>query len=390
MTLRSTRRTKVFASWRSVPSLVWQIALGVVVVVVVAVWALCRLAEMPAERRPVTFFLPTVAHPFQPKETAPAGMVWIPGGEFSMGCEDPRRKPFGGPDSMADARPVHRVSIDGFWIDTTEVTNRQYAEFVEATGYQTVAERTPLAADFPGAPPENLVAGSIVFSPPREKVPLDNHFLWWAYMPGANWRHPSGPNSTLKEHDTHPVVHIAYEDAEAFAAWAGKRLPTEAEWEFAARGGRSGAVYPWGNEFRPDGRWMANTWQGAFPIQNTGADGFTGLGPVARFPANAYGLFDLSGNVWEWCSDWYQPNAYTAAGPTAGGVLRNPTGPLESFDPQEPGQNKRVLRGGSFLCSEQYCARYIVGTRGKGEISSGCSHIGFRCVQTALKDSAAP
>ncbi|NCY02792.1 MAG: formylglycine-generating enzyme family protein [Planctomycetia bacterium] len=305
-------------------------------------------------------------------------MAWIPGGEFSMGCVDPRGQPFGGPDPMRDARPIHRVHVDGFWMDRTEVTNARFAEFVAATGHVTVAERAPRPEDFPGAPPENLVPGSLVFRPPQGPVSLANHYAWWSYVPGADWRHPTGPDSSIAGRDDEPVVQVAHEDAVAFATWAGKRLPTEAEWEFAARGGSAGARYPWGDAFRPSGRFMANTWQGAFPLENTAADGFVGVAPVGRFPPNAYGLLDMSGNVWEWCADWYRHDAYALA---AGRVERNPPGPADSLDPLEPRERKRVLRGGSFLCSEQYCARYIVGTRGKGEHSSGCNHIGFRCVQ---------
>jgi formylglycine-generating enzyme required for sulfatase activity len=284
---------------------------------------------------------------------------------------------------MADARPVHRVRVDGFWMDVHEVTNDQFSKFVDATGYVTVAERPPRAEDFPGALAENLVAGSIVFTPPPEPVPLRDgsgmgHLRWWAYVPGACWRHPTGPGSDLAGHENEPVVHVAYADAEAYAAWAGKRLPTEAEWEFAARGGLAGAAYSWGDDFMPDGTWMANTWQGSFPGENTAADGFVGIAPVGRYPANAYGLHDMSGNVWEWCSDWYRPDTYARAA----AVTINPHGPDDSFDPAEPGQPKRVHRGGSYLCSEQYCSRYIVGTRGKGEVSSATNHIGFRCVKS--------
>lgn len=316
-----------------------------------------------------------------PSGQAPVGMAWIPGGDFSMGCLDPRARPHGGPDPMIDARPIHRVHVDGFWMDTTEVTNEQFTEFVAATGYVTVAERLPRAEDFPGAPPENLVAGSVVFTPPAEAVPLDDHLRWWAYVKAADWRHPAGPDSSIEGRDREPVVHVAFEDAEAYATWAGKRLPTEAEWEFAARGGLAGAVYPWGDDFRPAGRWMANTWQGRFPAENTAEDGFAGVAPVAQYPPNAYGLHDMSGNVWEWCADWYRPDTYAKAA-ASGTTTDNPRGPGSSFDPQEPGQAKRVQRGGSYLCSEAYCARYIVGTRGKGEISSATNHIGFRCVQS--------
>lgn len=310
------------------------------------------------------------------------GMVWVSGGEFDMGCADPRDRPHGGPDPMGDARPIHRVHVDGFWMDATEVTNGQFAEFVRATGYETVAERTPQAEDFPGAPPENLVAGSIVFTPPAETVSLDNHLRWWNYVPGADWRHPFGPDSSIEGHENDPVVHVAYEDAVAYATWAGKRLPTEAEWERAARGGLEAALYPWGDEFRPEGRWMANTWQGAFPGENTADDGFPGIAPVASYPPNAFGLYDMSGNVWEWCADWYRPDTYAEQIRTGRTGIRTPTGPPDSFDPNEPGVPKRVHRGGSFLCSEAYCARYIVGSRGKGEVSSGTNHVGFRCVKS--------
>jgi formylglycine-generating enzyme required for sulfatase activity len=309
-------------------------------------------------------------------------MVWIPGGEFSMGAEDPRAMNHGGPDPMNDARPVHRVYVDGFWMDTKEVTNKQFAEFVKATGYKTVAERTPLAEDFPGAPPENLVAGSIVFTPTLQPVPLNNHYQWFSYIKGASWRHPTGPDSSTKGMEDYPVVQIAYEDAEAYAKWAGKRLPTEAEWEFAARGGLAGKIYPWGDELKQNGKWMANSYQGQFPVQEQSEDGSAGITKVAQYPPNGYGLYDMAGNVWEWCSDWYQPDYYSQL-VSKDGVARNPQGPDASFDPSEPTEKKRVHRGGSFLCSDQYCTRYMVGTRGKGEISSGSNHLGFRLVKTS-------
>ena len=212
-------------------------------------------------------------------------------------------------------------------------------------------------------------------------MPLDNHFQWWRYQKGANWRRPDGPGSNLKGREKYPVIHIAYADAAAYAKWAGKRLPTEAEFEFAARGGATGKMFAWGDEFKPAGKFMANTFQGTFPVKDTGEDGFVGGAPVAQFPPNAYGLYDISGNVWEWCSDWYRPDTYTTS--LAGGVARNPQGPAASFDPAEPTEKKRVQRGGSFLCSEQYCARYMVGTRGKGEVGTGSNHVGFRCVKAA-------
>ncbi len=307
--------------------------------------------------------------------TAPAGMVWIEGGEFWMGSDEPE---------FPDARPWHQVQVDGFWMDRTEVTNAQFATFVKVTGYVTVAERKPRAEDFPGAPPENLVAGSVVFTPPDGPVPLDSHFRWWSYVEGANWRHPTGPGGDLEGKDQHPVVHIAYADALAYCQWAGKRLPTEAEFEYAARGGLDRARYVWGEEFQPGGRFMANTFQGHFPDTNTAEDGFVATAPVGSFLPNGYGLVDMAGNVWEWTSDWYQPDYYTTLAAT-GAVARNPQGPAGSFDPSEPGVPKRVHRGGSFLCNDQYCSRYCPGGRGKGELETGTNHLGFRCVMEAKK-----
>jgi formylglycine-generating enzyme required for sulfatase activity len=314
-------------------------------------------------------------------------MVLIPGGEFSMGASDPPDMDEVGMKATTDARPVHRVYVDGFFMDKTDVTNAQFAEFVKATGYTTIAERKPRAEDFPGALPENLVPGSVVFSPPNHPVRLDDSFQWWKYVAGANWQHPMGPSSDLKGKDNYPVVHIAYADAEAYARWAGKRLPTEAEWEFAARGGLAGKPYVWGDSLRPNGKWMANTHQGQFPIKDTGEDGFAGIAPVAQYPPNGYGLYDMAGNVWQWTSDWYRPDYYQQLA-SAGAVARNPQGPGSSFDPSEPDQPKKVHRGGSFLCTPQYCSRYIVGTRGKGEVTTGTNHLGFRCVKDATTQSA--
>jgi sulfatase modifying factor 1 len=308
-------------------------------------------------------------------------MVWIPGGEFSMGAADPPATDGGAMHGSADARPIHRVYVDGFWMDRTDVTNDQFAEFVSATKYVTVAERQPQAKDYPSAPLENLVAGSVVFSPPEHHVPLNDESQWWSYVKGANWRHPEGPGSNLKGRGEYPVVHIAYEDSVAYANWAGKRLPTEAEWEFAARGGLPGKPFPWGAAFRPNGKWMANTFQGHFPETDSGEDGYVGISPVKKFPPNGYGLYDMAGNVWQWTSDWYRPDYYRELAAT-GAVARNPRGPDSSFDPSEPTQKKRVHRGGSFLCTDQYCSRYVVGTRGKGEVSTGTNHLGFRCVKS--------
>jgi formylglycine-generating enzyme required for sulfatase activity len=312
-------------------------------------------------------------------------MVWIPGGEFSMGAAgaagaagaDAATASCG--DPLDDAQPIHRVYVDGFWMDRTEVTNEEFARFVRATGYVTVAERTPTREEFPTAPPENLIAGSVVFHPPSKPVPLDDMFQWWSYVARASWRHPTGPGTHLHGREHYPVVQVAFEDAAAYAKWAGKRLPTEAEFEFAARGGLTGKLYPWGDELRPGGRWMANTFQGHFPDRDTGGDGWKGLAPVASFPPNAYGLYDVAGNAWEWTADWYRADYYARLG--AGGVVRNPQGPADSADPKEPGVAKRVQRGGSFLCSSQYCSRYLVGSRGRGEPSSGADHLGFRCVK---------
>src|SRR5579864_1341943 len=268
----------------------------------------------------------------KPPEPAPAGMTWIPGGQFWMGTTD---------DHMADARPWHRVYVDGYWMDKTEVTNEQFARFVKATSYVTVAERKPRPEDYPHALPEKLVAGSVVFSPPDHAVDLDNHFRWWNYVAGANWRHPEGPNSDIKDRMNHPVVHIAYEDAVAYCNWLGKRLPTEAEFEFASRGGLDRMHYVWGDEFMPGGKHMANTFQGHFPDTNTSEDGYRATAPVGSFPANGYGLFDMAGNVWEWTSDWYRADYYQTLAAT-GEIAINPKGPADSLDPSEPGVRKRV------------------------------------------------
>ena len=323
-------------------------------------------------------FLPTVANQDRPVGSAPRGMVWVPGGEFSMGASDPGDL---GPlpmDTLADTQPIHRVYVGGFWMSETEVTNAEFAAFVEATGYITVAERTPTAEEFPGVPAEALVAGSVVFTPTATRVPLTNHLRWWRYQTEASWRRPDGPGSTVTGTENHPVVHVAFEDAEQYARWAGRRLPTEAEYEFAARGGLSGKLYAWGDEMHPSGETMANTFQGVFPVHDTGEDGHQGSSPVKQYAPNGYGLYDLTGNVWEWASDWYRPDYYQEL--ATGGVARNPQGPADSFDPAEPGVPKRVHRGGSFLCTDQFCARYMVGTRGKGDVGTSTNHLGFRTV----------
>jgi formylglycine-generating enzyme required for sulfatase activity len=299
-----------------------------------------------------------------------ADMVWIPAGKFTMGAND----------GQPDERPLHDVKVRGFWMDRFEVSNDQFAKFVEATNYVTTAEVKPDPAQFPGVPLENLVPGSIVFEAPAHVESLNNHMQWWRYMPGANWRHPEGPGSDLKGRGTHPVVHVSWFDAVAYAKWAGKRLPTEAEWEYAARGGLEQNPFAWGRERFPKGLWMMNIWQGQFPTENTGQDGFKGTAPVGSFPPNGYGLHDMAGNVWEWVQDWYRPDYY------AHSPRDNPQGPADSMDPDEPGVVKKVGRGGSYLCSDMYCKGYRPSARQKTSPDTGLSHTGFRCV----KDAPAP
>jgi len=305
--------------------------------------------------------------PTAPRTEGVEGMVWLPGGAFSMGSEDGR----------ADEKPVHVVTVHGFWMDKTEVTNEEFARFVKETGYVTVAERVPEAKDLPDVPPDGLKAGSVVFRPPPGEVPLDNHYAWWEYVPGANWRQPEGPGSTIEGKDKHPVIHVCWEDAQAYAKWAGKRLPTEAEWEYAARGRLERQPYVWGNELTPENKWRANIWQGRFPNENLATDGFKGTAPVASYMPNGYGLYDMAGNVWEWCADWYHPEYYAQS------PRENPKGPGASFDPDEPGMAKRVIRGGSYLCSDLYCTGYRPSARMKSAPDTGLSHTGFRCVKDA-------
>ena len=294
-----------------------------------------------------------------------AEMVLIKGGRFQMGSAD-----------FPDAKPIHAVSVSSFWMDTHEVTNTQFEKFIRATHYVTVAERPLNPADYPGVPVDKLVPGSAVFTPPVQAVSLANPLQWWQYMAGANWRHPQGPKSSIVGKGNDPVVQVCYEDAAAYAKWAGKRLPTEAEWEFAARAGRQGTKYYWGNDLKPGGKWVANIFQGRFPNNNTVEDGFQTLAPTKTFPANSNGLYDMDGNVWEWCSDLYRPDYYQKS------PASNPKGPADSYDPEEPGMVKHVQRGGSFLCSDQYCIRYKAGSRGKGETSSASNNLGFRCVKS--------
>lgn len=336
---------------------------------------------------------PTASAPIK----VPQGMVRIPGGIFWMGgppqandalkhAKAAEGKPVceGLISGFPDAQPNHKVYVDAFYMDATEVTNAQYAAFVKATGYKTIAERPLDPAQFPNADPSMLVPGSIVFTAPKSKVPLNNFTAWWSYAPGASWQRPSGAQSSFQGKENLPVVHIAYEDAEAYAKWVGKRLPTEAEWERAARGGREKQPYIWGQTLKIKGRWQCNAFEGDFPYRDTKEDGFAGLAPIKQYAPNGYGLYDMAGNVWEWCSDWYRPDYYQTLA-KQGGVARNPQGPTDSYDPEERGVPKRVHRGGSFLCSDQYCARYLLGTRSKGAIDTGSSHLGFRCVMDAKK-----
>lgn len=316
-----------------------------------------------------------------PAKPWPEGMVWIPGGEFVMGSTDPLARP--------DEKPLHRVRVDGFWMNATEVTNAQFRAFVEATGYKTVAERPvdweelkkQVAPGTPKPPDEMLQPGSLVFTPPDHPVDLRSYNQWWSWTTGANWKNPSGPGSNIDGKDNYPVVQISYEDALAYCKWAGKRLPTEAEWEFAARGGLDHKVNVWGDE--PVDPKRANIWQGHFPDKNTAEDGFAGSAPVKSFPPNGYGLYDMPGNVWEWCSDLYRPDTYArrVLELGAGVVAVNPAGPKSSLDFRNPNApESRVHRGGSFLCNDSYCASYRPSARMACPPDTGLQHLGFRPV----------
>jgi sulfatase modifying factor 1 len=302
-----------------------------------------------------------------------AGLAWIPGGRFAMGSDA----------HYPEESPVHTVVVDGFWIRATTITNREYTEFVNTTGYLTVAERPLDPADYPGAPAENLVSGSLVFTMTPGPVDLTHINQWWTWVPGACWQHPNGPRSGLDSRLDHPVVHIAHEDATAFADWAGESLPTEAEWEFAARGGHERRSFIWGDEAVPDGEFNANFWQGDFPYRNSMADGFAGTAPVGSFPPNDFGLHDMAGNVWEWTNDWYA-DSHPAEADTPCCIPTNPRGPSEnaSYDRAQPqfAIPRRVVKGGSFLCADNYCQRYRPAARRPQMIDTGMSHVGFRTV----------
>ena len=316
-------------------------------------------------------------------EEAPPGMVWIPGGEFSMGSTG------GEPNET----PVHTVRVKGFWMDETEVTNAEFRKFVEATGYVTQGEKGFDPKDYPTAPPGKLEAGSLVFQKTDGAVPLDDHMRWWGFVPGAHWRHPEGPGSDIDGKDDHPVVCISWDDASAYAKWAGKRLPTEAEWEFAARGGLKNATYAWGEQFSPGGELRANLWQGDFPHENTAEDGYPSTAPVKSFPPNGYGLYDVSGNVWEFVRDWYDPDYYirspefSPSGPSMEEVL-DPSRRIRFGSdprPQLATEAHKVIRGGSFLCNDCYCKGYRPSARQIADMITTTNHTGFRCVKSPPK-----
>jgi formylglycine-generating enzyme required for sulfatase activity len=300
-------------------------------------------------------------------------MRWVPGGTFAMGSED----------FYPEERPVHHVSVDGVWVDEKPVTAAEFRRFVRETSYVTVAERPLPPEDYPDADPDLLVPGSLVFRKSAGPVNLGDYRNWWEYLPGAYWKRPGGKGTTVSGRDRHPVVHVAYEDAEAYATWAGKELPSEAEWEYAARGGLDGAVFAWGDEHFPDGKAMANSWQGEFPWQNLKQDGHEGTSPVGSFPPNGYGLYDMTGNVWEWTSDWYVPrHPDEVTSPCC--VPENPrvTSPDESYNPGQPGEHipRRVIKGGSHLCAPNYCLRYRPAARQPQMIETSMAHLGFRCI----------
>ena len=302
------------------------------------------------------------------------GMVWIPGATFLMGSD--RHYP--------EEAPARKVTVDGFWVDAWPVTNREFGEFVSATSYVTVAERAPDPADYPGAHPELPVPFSTVFVAPDHPVSLTDPSTWWRRVPGADWRHPLGPGSSIRSMPDHPVTHVAWTDALAYASWAGKAIPAEAEWELAARGGLEGAEFAWGEEFSPGGRLMANTWHGKFPWQNTRDDGYERTSPAGVFPANGYGVYDMIGNVWEWTSDWYAGHsvgAHTCCGGADRGGHRHIDDREQSIDPHDPARvPRKVMKGGSHLCAPDYCQRYRPAARLAQPIDASASHLGFRCV----------
>lgn len=329
---------------------------------------------------PARFSVSTDSINFPAGKFSPQGMVLIKGGEFMMGASDDEGRP--------DEYPLHKVIIDAFWIDVTEVTNAQFRKFTEATGYITTAERAPVWDDLkkqlpPGTPRPHdslLVAASLVFTPSANPVSLRDASQWWRWKKGADWKHPEGSGSNIEGKGNYPVVHISWDDAMAYCKWAGKRLPTEAEWEFAARSGSGKNKYPWGTEDIESGIPKANTWQGSFPYNNTRWDRFYRLAPVKSFAPNSFGLYDMAGNVWEWCSDWYRPDYFEQL---KNQTATNPKGPTDSYDPMDPAMPKKIMRGGSFMCHASYCKGYRVTARMKASPDTGLEHTGFRCVRDA-------
>jgi formylglycine-generating enzyme len=329
------------------------------------------------EANTVTLLRPQISVPEMLRH---AEMVWIPGGTFRMGSDQ----------HYPEEAPAHRVTVDGFWIDRTPVTNRDFRKFVNATDYVTVAEIAPDPKDYPGALPNMLRAGSLVFTPPKQPIDLRDWSQWWAFKFGANWKRPLGPRTSIAGLNDHPVVHVAYADALAYAKWAGKDLPTEAEWEFAARGGIDGAEFAWGDELMPVGKPMANTWQGAFPRENLKLDGYERTSPVTAFPSNGYGVYDMIGNVWEWTGDWYS-SEHEADAPKSCCIPENPRGGRKdaSYDSCLPNIKipRKVLKGGSHLCAPNYCRRYRPAARHPEPVDTSMSHVGFRCVARQARPS---
>jgi len=358
--------------WRAIA------AVAVSVCVVVGAFAYAKLSSPPAKAEPQVIEGDGVK--------GPRGMMWVPGGEFLMGSDHKLAQP--------NERPAHRVKVAGFWMDRHHVTNAEFRKFVEATGYVTTAERKPnwetikvqVAPGTPRPPDSALIPGAMVFVGTDRPVSLDDWSQWWRYVPGANWKHPQGPGSSIEDKDDHPVVQVSYEDALAYAKWAGKRLPTEAEWEFAARGGLEQATYAWGDDLEPGGAKMLNYWdtkERRFPVVSPKAGGATGTVPVETFPPNGYGLYDMTGNAWQWVADWYRADSFRNQAGLK--LLVNPTGPEESYDPDDraapPGAPKRVTRGGSFLCNVDYCLSYRPSARRGNDPYNPMSHIGFRLVK---------
>jgi len=348
------------------PKQIFVIILVVLIGIIVGSVVVVKTSGPGKSQRPIENLSPiSDSTPTDPSLTE--HMVWITGGSFSMGSEN----------GNSDEKPAHTVHFSGFWLDKTEVTNRQFSEFVNDTGYITVAEQPLDPEQFQDVPTDHLLPGSLVFSPPEGAVPIQNPLLWWKYVAGANWRHPDGPESSIEGKEDYPVVQVCYEDAKAYAKWASKRLPTEAEWEYAARGGLSNNEFSRRNEFHPDQQWMANLWQGDFPNQDDGKDGFTEIAPVGQYASSGFGLFDMAGNVREWCLDWYSDSWYASAD------IDNPQGPETSHDSRDPKTAKRVQRGGSYLCPQSNSLSYRVSARMKASPDTGQSDVGFRCAKNA-------